>query len=162
MDAQPQLASTAALTALVQALARLELEQGYASQKLVGAQEVLAENRFIAARDATAAEFIDPGLVALVPLPRVLDDVLAAARPHAAALDSVDGARRAADGGSGARATPAGAPRGVGRRARARRRPRGALRGLRSGAVILSLRDRLLLGQLEHAAPAGRARRSST
>lgn len=90
MDAQPQLASTAGLTALVQALARLELEQGYASQKLVGAQEVLAENRFIAARDATEAEFIDPGLAALVPLPRVLDEVLAAALPHAAALDSVE------------------------------------------------------------------------
>ncbi len=50
---------------------------------------MLAENRFIAARDATAAEFIDPVRVALVPLPRLLDDVLAAARPHAAALHAV-------------------------------------------------------------------------
>jgi carboxylate-amine ligase len=90
MDAQPRLSSTAALTALVQALARLELEQGYASPKLVAAQEVLAENRFIAARDATAAELIDPLRAKLVPLPQVLDDVLAAARPHAAALDAVD------------------------------------------------------------------------
>ncbi|HUA70419.1 MAG TPA: YbdK family carboxylate-amine ligase [Solirubrobacteraceae bacterium] len=90
MDAQPRLASTAALTALVQALARLELEQGFASQKLVSAQEVLAENRFIAARDATAAELIDPVNTRLVPLPRLLDDVLAAARPHAAALDAVE------------------------------------------------------------------------
>ena len=89
MDAQPRLASTAALTALVQALARLELEQGFASQKLLGSQEVLAENRFIAARDATAAEFIDPVRATMVPLPRLLDEVLAAARPHAAALDSV-------------------------------------------------------------------------
>jgi carboxylate-amine ligase len=89
MDAQPRLASTAALTALVQALARLELEQGFASPKLVGAQEVLAENRFIAARDATAAEFIDPVRATMVPLPRLLDEVLAAARPHAAALDAV-------------------------------------------------------------------------
>jgi carboxylate-amine ligase len=89
MDAQPRLASTAALTALVQALARLELEQGFASPKLVGAQEVLAENRFIAARDATAAEFIDPVRVTMVPLPRLLDEVLAAARPHAVALDAV-------------------------------------------------------------------------
>ncbi len=89
MDAQPRLATTAALTALVQALARLELEQGYASPKLVGAQEVLAENRFIAARDATAAEFIDPLRATMVPLPQILDDVLAAARPHAVALDAV-------------------------------------------------------------------------
>jgi glutamate---cysteine ligase / carboxylate-amine ligase len=89
MDAQPRLASTAALTALVQAVARLELEQGFASQKLVSAQEVLAENRFIAARDATAAELIDPVNATLVPLPRLLDEVLAAARPHAVALDAV-------------------------------------------------------------------------
>jgi carboxylate-amine ligase len=90
MDAQPRLGSTAALVALVQALARLELEQGFASQKLVSAQEVLAENRFIAARDATAAELIDPVHAAMVPLPQVLDDVLAAARPHAVALDAVE------------------------------------------------------------------------
>jgi carboxylate-amine ligase len=90
MDAQPRLSSTAALTALVQAVARLELEQGYASQKLVTAQEVLAENRFIAARDATAAELIDPSRAKLVPVSQVLDDLLAAARPHAAALDAAD------------------------------------------------------------------------
>jgi glutamate---cysteine ligase / carboxylate-amine ligase len=90
MDAQPRLASTAGLVALVQALARLELEQGFASQKLISAQEVLAENRFIAARDATAAELIDPVNATLVPLPRLLDDVLAAARPHAVALDAVE------------------------------------------------------------------------
>jgi carboxylate-amine ligase len=89
MDAQPQLASTAALVAFVQALARLELEQGFASQKLVAAQEVLAENRFIAARDATAAELIDPASASLVPLQRLLDNVLAAARPHAVMLDAV-------------------------------------------------------------------------
>ena len=88
MDAQPRLASTAALVALVQALARLELEQGFASPKLVSAQEVLAENRFIAARDATAAELIDPVSATMVPVPVLLDDVLAAARPHAFALDA--------------------------------------------------------------------------
>jgi carboxylate-amine ligase len=90
MDAQPRLASTAALTALVQSIARLELEQGFASPKLVAAQEVLAENRFIAARDATAAELVDPVNATMVPLPRLLEDVLAAARPHAIALDAVD------------------------------------------------------------------------
>ena len=89
MDAQPRVESTAALVALVQALARLELEQGFASQKLVSAQEVLAENRFIAARDATAAELIDPVNASLVPLPQLLDAILAAARPHAVALDAV-------------------------------------------------------------------------
>ncbi len=88
MDAQPQLRATAALTALVQAVARLELEQGYASRELVGAQEVLAENRFVAARDAAAAELIDPVQVVRVPLARLVHDLLAAARPHAEALDA--------------------------------------------------------------------------
>lgn len=90
MDAQPGLASTAALTALVQALARLELEQGFAPPKLVAAEEVLAENRFLAARDATAAELIDPVRTVRVPLARLLEDVLEAARPHAVSLDARD------------------------------------------------------------------------
>ena len=90
MDAQPRLAATAALAALVQALARLELEQGYASPALVRAGEVLAENRFIAARDATAGALIDPLPGSLVPVTRLLDNVLVAARPHAEALDARD------------------------------------------------------------------------
>jgi carboxylate-amine ligase len=83
MDAQPRLATTAALTALVQVLARLELEHGYAAPALINADEALAENRFIAARDAAAAELIDPVRGTRVPVARVLDDVLAAARPDA-------------------------------------------------------------------------------
>jgi len=90
MDAQPRLAATAALAALVQALARLELEQGYASLALVSAQEVLAENRFIAARDGTRAELIDPRTSSRVAVATVLDEVLAAARPHAKALDALE------------------------------------------------------------------------
>jgi glutamate---cysteine ligase / carboxylate-amine ligase len=90
MDAQPRLASTAALTALVQALARLELEQGFATPALVRAGEVLAENRFIAARDATAGELIDPVRGTLVPVAEMLEEVIAAARPHAEALDALD------------------------------------------------------------------------
>ena len=49
---------------------------------------MLAENRFIAARDAAAAELIDPVHETLVPVVRLLEDVLAAARPHADALDA--------------------------------------------------------------------------
>jgi carboxylate-amine ligase len=90
MDAQPRLAGTAALAALVQASARLELEDGFASPALVAAQEALAENRFIAARDATDAELIDPAHAARIPLARLLDDLLDAARPHAIALDAAD------------------------------------------------------------------------
>jgi carboxylate-amine ligase len=90
MDAQPRLATTAGLTALVQALARLELEQGYALPALLDAGEALAENRFIAARDATAGELIDPAHGTRVPIARLLDDLLTAARPHAEALDAHD------------------------------------------------------------------------
>ena len=74
----------------MQALARLELEQGFASQKLIAAQEVLAENRFIAARDGTAAELIDPVQRSRCRCPRLLADVVAAARPHAVALGAVE------------------------------------------------------------------------
>ena len=90
MDAQPRLEATGALCALVQALARLELEEGYAPNELVDAQEVLAENRFLAARDGVAAELIDPVRARRVPVAEVLADVLAATAPHACALGAAD------------------------------------------------------------------------
>jgi carboxylate-amine ligase len=90
MDAQPRLEATAALCALVQALARLELGEGYAPRQLVHAHEVLAENRFLAARDGVTAELIDPVRALRVPVPDQLADVLAAAAPHASALGAAD------------------------------------------------------------------------
>ena len=90
MDAQPRLAATASLAALVQTLARLELEQGYAPPSLVNAEEVLAENRFIAARDGAIAELIDPATASRIPVARLLDELLPVARPHAVALDAVE------------------------------------------------------------------------
>ena len=90
MDAQPRLEATAALGALVQALARLELEEGFAPQALVHAQEALAENRFLASRDGVAAELIDPVRVLRVPVADLLADALAAAAPHASALGAAD------------------------------------------------------------------------
>ena len=90
MDAQPRLEATAALCALVQALARLELEEGHAPRELVHAQEALAENRFLAARDGVAAALIDPVHARRVPVAEVLADVLAAAAPHADALGAAD------------------------------------------------------------------------
>jgi carboxylate-amine ligase len=88
MDSQPQLEATAALAALVQALARLELEQGYAAPELIAAQEVLSENRFLAARDGAAAQLIDPVRGRMVPIATQLGDLLVALRPHAQALGS--------------------------------------------------------------------------
>jgi glutamate---cysteine ligase / carboxylate-amine ligase len=90
MDAQTRLEDTAALVALVQSIARLELEEGYVAGSVVGAEEVLAENRFIAARDGMQAQLIDTTRERLRPVGELLEDLLAAAAPHAAALGCAD------------------------------------------------------------------------
>ena len=61
MDAQTRVADTAALTALVQCLVRLEALEGHASHVLVSRPEVLEENRFIAARDGMDGALRRPG-----------------------------------------------------------------------------------------------------
>ncbi len=94
MDAQTGLWQTGALCALLQAVARLELEEGYASRTLVGAEEVLAENRFLAARDGADACLVDPDSECLQPVRTQLEALLRAARPHADAL----GCRRELEG----------------------------------------------------------------
>jgi carboxylate-amine ligase len=89
MDAQPRIGATAALAALVQSVVRLELEEEYASPALVAAQEVLAENRFLAVRDGARAQLIDPCQADRVPLAEIVGELLAAARPHAEALEAL-------------------------------------------------------------------------
>jgi carboxylate-amine ligase len=84
MDAQTRVGETAALCALVQSIARLELEEGYHLEHLV--PEVLDENRFLAARDGMEAELIDPVRERRVAARALLEDLLEAARPHAAEL----------------------------------------------------------------------------
>ncbi|MCA1689961.1 MAG: hypothetical protein LC720_05870, partial [Actinobacteria bacterium] len=83
MDAQTELSRCAALVALVQSLVRLEVEEGFATPALVGAPEVLAENRFLAARDGVEAELIDPDAGCRLPVRDLLAATLAACRPHA-------------------------------------------------------------------------------
>jgi carboxylate-amine ligase len=106
MDAQSTTAATTALVALVQSVARLELVDGYVDEAAMDADEVLAENRFVSARDGVRAELIDARTASRRPLDDVLDDLLDAARPHAAALGcdealaGVD-ALRASGGGAG-------------------------------------------------------------
>jgi carboxylate-amine ligase len=85
MDAQPRVAETAALCALVQALARLELERDDAPPPPIP-QEIVNESRFLAARDGPAARLIDPLGSAGVPVATLVRDALAAAAPHARAL----------------------------------------------------------------------------
>jgi carboxylate-amine ligase len=83
LDAQTTIAETAALTALVQCIARLELEEGYASEKLVRRREVLEENRFVAARDGMSGDFIDPDAECRTSAHELLGGLLDACRPHA-------------------------------------------------------------------------------
>ena len=68
----------------LRALARRELE-GDPSPDLTGA-EVLAENRFLAARDGIDALLIDADARRLIPVREMLDAVLAQCRPHALTL----------------------------------------------------------------------------
>jgi glutamate---cysteine ligase / carboxylate-amine ligase len=84
MDAQSTIGEVAPLVALIQSLARLELERDFSP--VVPGSEVLAENRFLAARDGMDARLIDPTVRSLVPVRETLDALLAECRPHALAL----------------------------------------------------------------------------
>ncbi len=90
LDAQTTVAETTALAALVQCIARLEIVEGYAPDRLVTAQEVLDENRFLAARDGMNAELIHPGTECRIPAREQLAGLLEACAPHAAALGCTD------------------------------------------------------------------------
>jgi carboxylate-amine ligase len=87
MDAQSSAADSIALIALIQSLARLALE----GARRVGwtAADVLAENRFLGARDGLDAYMIDPVRRELVSARALLDELLWQCRPHAAALGCV-------------------------------------------------------------------------
>ena len=86
MDAQIDSESTAALVALVQSVAKLEVEEGFISEKQIGVQEALNENRFLAARDGYDAELVDADTSTRIPIARLLPKLIDAARPHAQEL----------------------------------------------------------------------------
>jgi carboxylate-amine ligase len=83
MDAQTRCADTAALVALVACLVKLEGDQGFTTPTAIAAQEVITENRFLAARDGVGAELIDPDLQERVPVARIVAGLLEACGPHA-------------------------------------------------------------------------------
>jgi carboxylate-amine ligase len=83
MDAQTTVADSAALTALVQCLVRLEATEGSGVDPLIDLPEVLAENRFLAARDGAEASLIDARLGRRSPVPQVLDSILEQCAAHA-------------------------------------------------------------------------------
>jgi glutamate---cysteine ligase / carboxylate-amine ligase len=87
LDAQTRAPETAALAALIQCVARLEIEEGYADEALVRSPEVLDENRFLAARDGMTAELIDPGTERRIPARKLCGELLDACAEHAVDLD---------------------------------------------------------------------------
>jgi carboxylate-amine ligase len=83
MDAQTTVADSAALAALVQCLVRLEATEGSGADPAIDLPEVLAENRFLAARDGAEASLIDARQGRRAPVSEVLASVLAMCAEHA-------------------------------------------------------------------------------
>jgi carboxylate-amine ligase len=97
MDAQTRIEDVAAVAALVQALALCELERPDGSGAGPAANELVDENRFLAARDGMQALLIDAASGTRIAAVDQLDDVLAACRPHAELLGcerELEGVRR--------------------------------------------------------------------
>jgi carboxylate-amine ligase len=87
-DAQTSVAEVAAIAAVIQALVRIEATEELADEALVEAQEVIEENRFLAARDGMEARLVDPASDTRVPAAGQFAAVLEACADHADALDS--------------------------------------------------------------------------
>ncbi|MGX6448819.1 carboxylate-amine ligase [Patulibacter sp. S7RM1-6] len=106
MDAQIDLGSTASLVALVQCLARMELEEAWAEDASHAPQEVWEENRFVAARDGADARLIVATEGIRVPVADRIDELLPHLRPHAQDLgcvDELEGVAELAREGNGAK-----------------------------------------------------------
>jgi carboxylate-amine ligase len=95
-DAQSRISEVAAVAALIQATVRLEATEGYASDELLDGQEVLEENRFLAARDGMSARLVDPQAGMRVPAERLFRRLVEACTPHAGDLDGARELRAAA------------------------------------------------------------------
>jgi glutamate---cysteine ligase / carboxylate-amine ligase len=96
MDAQIKLEDSAALVALVQSLVHMEASRGAGASMSKASPELLAENRFLAARDGMQAHFLDAELEGQISAHEVLSSTLAACRQHAEQLgcsDELEGAR---------------------------------------------------------------------
>jgi carboxylate-amine ligase len=79
---------------VVQTIAHLELEEGYHSERLIHAFEILQENRFLAARDGMDARLIDAVAEQRVPALEQLEELVDAGLPHAQELGCEDAFER--------------------------------------------------------------------
>jgi glutamate---cysteine ligase / carboxylate-amine ligase len=96
MDAQITIRDSAALVALVQSLVHMEASESAAAVASRNSAELLAENRFLAARDGMQARFLDAGLEGQISAHDVLANTLDACAPHADELgcrEELEGAR---------------------------------------------------------------------
>ncbi len=83
MDAQTRNEDTAALVAMTQCIARREALDSQITTSQIDSQESISENRFLAARDGIAAELIDSEREIRVPVPKIVDRLVADLQPHA-------------------------------------------------------------------------------
>jgi glutamate---cysteine ligase / carboxylate-amine ligase len=83
MDAQTTVSDSVALTALVQCLVRLEATEGSGADPAIDLPEVIAENRFLAARDGVEASLIDARSGQRAQVPDVLESMLGMCMAHA-------------------------------------------------------------------------------
>jgi carboxylate-amine ligase len=90
MDAQTRMSSTRALTSLLQSIASFELEEGDPGPARLGTPELLAENRFLAARDGIHARLIDPVLERRIPVAKIVEQLMPSLTPHADRLGCRD------------------------------------------------------------------------
>ena len=86
MDAQTTVEDVGALAALVQSLARLELQRPDRPGEELPATELIAENRFLAARDGIEALLIDGDSGQRIPAIAQLERILVACHRHAKRL----------------------------------------------------------------------------
>ncbi len=86
MDGQTSVEDVAALAALIQSLARLEAQRANRPGEELPASELIAENRFLAARDGMHAQLIDGSSGERVAAGAQLARILAACRGHAKQL----------------------------------------------------------------------------
>ena len=87
MDAQITVEDSAGLVALVQSLVHMAISEPAPAVAWRDTPELLAENRFLAARDGMQAHFLDPDLEGQVSAHDALSRTLDACAPHAEQLD---------------------------------------------------------------------------
>jgi carboxylate-amine ligase len=126
MDAQTSLDDVAALVALARSLVVAEASDRVAADRLINSPEVLEENRFLAARDGMAAEFVDPRTRSRVPARVLAEEMTDCMRLYASRLGCLD--------------EPLGVPRLAGNPAAERQRDAAERRGL--DGVVAAMSDR--------------------